>query len=134
MFAPQDLSRLMAAMRRHGVTRLALEEAGAVLELGLAPGPAPALAPAAEPAPVPQRQPALSPAIGHFLPRGQDDGLAPLAAGDGVGAGETLGYVTLGAFRVPVTSPAAGRIARLHATAGQVTGHGDTLFEIEDAR
>ncbi|WP_294931338.1 hypothetical protein [uncultured Paracoccus sp.] len=125
MFDDQDTDRLIAAMRSHGVTTLEIETDGAMLRLVL---PAQAAPP---PASTPKREAARSRDIGAFLPRGGDDGLTALGEGDGVQAGEVLGYVARGPVRVAVTAPVSGRVAGAPPTPGTILGFGDTVLEIE---
>lgn len=131
MFIDDDQLRLIAAMRAHGVTTLEIEAEGDLLRLALPAGPAAAPAPAARPAAAPV--PAISPDIGTFLPRGGDDGLPPLAEGGNVLAQEVLGYCQRGAIRAAITSPAAGRITAPFPEAGDILGHGDAVFFVEQS-
>lgn len=123
MFDRHELDRLLDAMRRTGVTLLEIEGEQELLRLAL-----PASAPLA---PQPRTAPARSPDIGRFRPRGGDDGLAALAPGDAVRAGEILGYVAGGAVCVPVIAPAAGRISAGMPETGALLGYGDTVFTLE---
>lgn len=131
MFCDDDQLRLIAAMRAHGVTTLEVEAGGDLLRVALAAGPAAAPAPAARPAAAPF--PAISPDIGTFLPRGDDDGLPPLAEGDHVLAEEVLGYCRRGAIRAAIISPAAGRINGPIPETSNILGHGDPVFFVEQS-
>ena len=125
MFDRHELDQLLGAMRRTGVTLLEVEGAQELLRLALPASSTAALAPQ------PRTAPAPSPDIGRFRPRGGDDGLAPLAPGDAVRAGDILGYVASGALCVPVIAPTAGRIGAAMPEPGAVLGYGDTVFTLE---
>jgi len=129
MLSPEALDRLVDAMRRTGVTELSLAGDGDALTLKCAAPTLPVLAvPApAKPAPIAVK----SPGLGRFVPRGAEDGLSVLAPGDRVAAGEILGHLALDEVRLPVISPAAGRLAGAFPETGRVTGHGDVLFHLE---
>ncbi|MDQ7262511.1 hypothetical protein NM680_11965 [Paracoccus sp. PS-1] len=129
MFDKQDLTRLLDAMRAHGVGTLEIEGGDMFLRLVLPAGPAPAAAAQAQPATATAA--ARSPDIGRFLPRGSDDGLPVLAPGDAVRTGELLGYVAQGAVRAALTAPADGTIASQIPESGTLFGHGDTVLTLE---
>lgn len=130
MFSQTDMTRLVDAMRRTGTTQLEIDGRGDHLRLVLAPlgaAPAASVAPVAAPAATPVK----SPALGRFHPCGADDGLPAVAPGDTVIADQLLGYVTDGDSRLPVTAPVAGVLGAQTPEAGQITGFGDVLFELE---
>lgn len=126
MFGRDDLDHLLQAMRRSGVTSLKIEGQGQNLTLAL-----PATAPVAAPAKPRPALPALSPDIGQFRPRGQDDGLSAITAGDPVSAGEVLGYVATGAVLAAILAPGDGRICAPIPETGAICGYGDVLFTLE---
>lgn len=127
MFTEPEMDRLLDAMRANGVTWLEIAGDDALLRLSLPPSTAAHSAPPAPPALIA----ATSPEIGSFLPRGSDDGLAALALGQDVQAGEVIGYVTRGDIRAAVTAPVAGRIAGDLPATGTLIGYGDTIAELE---
>lgn len=77
------------------------------------------------------RRAVICPADGKFAGRGRDDGLAALARGAAVSAGEILGYLGIGFARVPVQAPNAGRLVAEPPPEGQDIGRGTILFELE---
>jgi biotin carboxyl carrier protein len=129
MFTDSELETLIEAMRRSGVTELAVEQDGEALRLGLAPRPA-AVAPATPPAPTQNAQ-VKSPAMGLLVPVGADDGLEAVACGARVIAGQILGYVADGDARFPLTATATGTLITDSPAASTLIGYGDVLFEIE---
>lgn len=129
MFDDTQLERLLQAMRQSGVSLLEIEGDQGLLRLSL---PLAAPQPMAAPAPAtPATETARSPEIGRFLPRGGDDGLAALAPGDAVQAGETLGYVLRGSLRAAITAPRHGRIAADLPLPDAILGYGDPVFTLE---
>ncbi|HSF64944.1 MAG TPA: hypothetical protein VLA78_11180 [Paracoccaceae bacterium] len=128
MLSVAEMDLLVAAMRRHGVTRLevAHHRRGWRIDLALPEGGGVSEAPPS-PAPVV----VASPGIGTFAPRGGDDGLPELAPGAAVMAGEVLGYVAQGPVRQIIAAPGAGTLRGPLPEAGQVCGFGDGLFEME---
>ncbi|WP_417280745.1 hypothetical protein [Celeribacter sp.] len=129
MFTNSELETLIEAMRRNGVTELAVEQDEEALRLGLAPRPA-AVATATPPAPTPNAK-VKSPAMGLFVPAGADDGLEAVACGARVIAGQTLGYVADEEARLPLTATASGTLRTDSPAASTLIGYGDVLFEIE---
>lgn len=128
MYEQNELDQLIAAMRATGTSSLTIKSKGKKLRLLLPPGDILAAPPATQP-----QDTAVSPAIGIFRARGQDDGLPPIQPQDAVFSGEILGYVALGAVLMPVAAPASGRINGTLPAPGQLCGHGDILFTIEEA-
>ncbi len=128
MFSRTDLDRIVDTMERCGVTSLTVEGDGIALSLCR---PASAAAPAEE---APLSAPATtvkSPAIGTYLPRGAQDGLAPIATGHAVKAGDVLGYICQGAARIPVSAPIDGVLSGQWPETGGVIGYGDGLIALE---
>jgi hypothetical protein len=129
---PDEIDLLIAAMRANGVTRLEWTQhrKGTELCLTLPEGEgAPPAPPAAEVAG--RTRAVTSPGIGRFVPRGGDDGLAPLAAGATVRKHEPLGYVAQGAVLQILTAPEDGILAGGLPEAGRVLGYGEKLLELE---
>ena len=128
MFDDKDTDRLIAAMRAHGVGLLKIKRNGQSLRLVIAEQAAPTVPVAA---PVALRIPVHSPDIGRFLPRGTDDGLAPLRSGDAVQPHEVIGYVCNGPVRAIVTPPKAGRMITDLPEGDRFFGFGDTIIELD---
>ena len=124
-----DMARLIAAMRAHGVTRLELSQPrkGRMVCLTLGDTPVPQ-----HPA-TPRRHAVLSPGIGRWVPLGRGDGLSPPGTGALLRAGDPLGHVAQGGVLQIVVAPCGGRLASALPDAGHVCGHGDPLAEIEEA-
>lgn len=125
-----EMARLIAAMRAHGVTRLELSQPGKgrMLCLALANAASPPQLPAS-----PRRRTVLSPGIGRWVPLREGDGLSPPEIGASLRAGDPLGHVAQGAVLQIVAAPCAGRLASPLPEAGHVCGHGDPLAEIEES-
>lgn len=122
MFSDTDKSRLIAAMRRTGTTRLEIECGDDFLTLGLKPN---ARVKAAPPMIV------KSPALGRFVGCGADDGLTVVCSGERVSAGQVLGYVGLDGARVQMCAPKSGVLVGNCTQENQIVGFGDPLFLIE---
>lgn len=127
----EDLDRLVTAMRANAVASMLVEAPELTLRLVLSDGcigPANAAPPSV---PEPARIPVESPGIGTFSPRGQEDGLEPIAIGQAVTNGEILGYVAQGSARHAVIAPVAGVLVGALPGAGRITGYGDILMTLE---
>lgn len=134
MFSQIELDRLIDAMRANQVVALSVEHNDQTLHLTLE-GAAPRRASIQDSAILrvaPQQ--ARSASIGHFIPRGTDDGLAALGPAAMITQGETLGYVAQRNIRTLVTAPVDGILASAVPDEGTVFGHGDVVFELEVSR
>lgn len=124
-----DIDLVIAAMRRHGVTRLEYAHArkGRQLCLTLPEG---TLAQPQTAAPIPML-PVTSPGIGRFTPRGQDDGLPPLLPDAPVRADEVLGYIGQGGALLILSAPQDGTLSGDLPAQGALFGYGDTVLQLE---
>lgn len=125
----EEIARLIAAMRFHGVTRLELSQPRKGLQLCLTLADAP---PQHQPPATQRRRAVLSPGIGLWVPLGRGDGTSSPAVGARIRAGDPLGHVAQGAVLQIVAAPCDGRLASALPTAGHACGLGDQLAEVED--
>lgn len=131
MFTQAELDLLIKAMRANGVTSLEVDAQDRKLKLDLAPVQSDA-AQSPSSAPVTTRFAlAKSPCIGHFVPRGEDDGLPSLTPASLVEAGETLGYIVQRHALALITAPAAGTVTGDIPLSGAVFGYADVVFSLE---
>ena len=134
--ATADLDRLIDAMRATGTTELRLKAGETRVKLRLDAVPPTAggawVAPS-QPQPaatIPATIPAVSPALGHWQPRGQGDGMGPLAPGAAVMRGEVLGYVRQGEVLWPLAAPETGTLIDTGPAEGTLLGYGDLVLSV----
>lgn len=130
----QDMAGIAAAMAAAGVARLELTgpdfrltlgsdarpELGAVEthdEMATGPGGPEAVA-------------VVAPGVGVFLRAHPLHDRPLVAAGDAVGAGQTVALLRVGALLLPVAAPVAGIVIEAAAPEGTLVGYGDRLFDL----
>jgi hypothetical protein len=127
----EELDRLVTAMRANAVSSMRVEAPELTLRLVLSDGCAGAVNAAPPSVPESVWTAVKSPGIGTFSPRGQEDGLEPIAIDQAVTTGEILGYVAQGSARHAVVAPVAGVLVGALPGTGRITGYGDTLMTLE---
>lgn len=127
-----EIEALLAAMERHGIERIELDDAEGSLRLALPPAMA-----AAAPTPRPTIQQAEAPApvakatiAGRFLPAHPWRAKPFAEIGQPVVAGEIVGIVRVGHLCVPVTPPADGVADAIPAEPGALVGYGSPLLRL----
>jgi acetyl-CoA carboxylase biotin carboxyl carrier protein len=131
-----EIEALLAAMERHGIERIELEDAEGCLSLALPPDTTPAAIPVAgtRPSGAPEEDRgslAKATIAGRFLPT-HPWRAKPLAEiGRHVTAGEIVGLVQVGFLYVPVTAPADGVIDAILAEPGALVGYGSPLLRLD---
>jgi biotin carboxyl carrier protein len=127
-----EIEALLAAMERHGIERIELEDAEGSLSLALPPTAA-----AADPVPRPTVQLAETPApvakatiAGRFLPAHPWRAKPFAEIGQPVVTGEIVGIVQVGHLYVPVTAPADGVVDAILAEPGALVGYGSPLLRL----
>ena len=128
-----EIEALLAAMERHGIERIELEDADGSLSLGLPPAAALVRAPASEPSDSSSGNPApvaKATIAGRFLPAHPWRAKPFAEIGQQVAAGEIVGLVQVGCLYVPVTAPANGVVASVMAEPDALVGYGTPLFRL----
>ncbi len=128
-----EIEALLAAMERHGIERIELEDAEGSLALGLPPAAASAPVPASmppatsagDPAPV-----AKATIAGRFLPAHPWRAKPFAEIGQRVAAGAIVGLVQVGPLYVPVAAPADGIVDAILAEPGALVGYGSPLLRL----
>lgn len=122
MFTPDEMTLLVACMKRYGVAELEIRQDSEELRLVYAAGTRPAATHAAHLS----GQTIFATAFGTLhLER---------EVGDAVEAGDIIATVATGPLRRPVVSPVAGRLAKSVSRQDQRVGYGMPLFEILEGK
>lgn len=122
MFTPDEVTLLVAHMKRHGVAELEIHHAAEELRLVSGAGRKPAVVHAAGAS----AQTIPAKAFGAL----QLDAAIALAPGAAVEAGDILATVAAGPLRRPIVSPVAGKLIKTLGRQGQRVEYGTPLFEI----
>lgn len=134
----QDMAGIAVAMAAAGVARLELTGPDFRLTLGSDARPElgavethdeMATGPGAETA-GPEAVAVVAPGVGVFLRAHPLHDRPLVAAGDAVGAGQTVALLRVGALLLPVAAPVAGIVIEAAAPEGTLVGYGDRLFDL----
>lgn len=128
-----EIEALLAAMERHGIERIELEDADGSLSLALLPTATVAIGPAPRPAATlaEDHAPIAKATIaGRFLQAHPWRTKPFVEIGQRVTADEIVGIVQVGCLYVPVTAPADGVVEAILAESGALVGYGSPLFRL----
>ena len=122
MFTPDEITLLVAHMKRHGVAELEISQGAEEIRLVVAVGGRPDAGNSSRGS----LQTISAKAFGTLqLAEG-----APLEVGAAVDAGDIIATVAAGPLRRPVVSPVAGKLMKILGRQDQRVEYGTPLFEI----
>lgn len=122
MFTPDEITLLVAHMKRHGVAELEIRQGAEEIRLVVAVG-------GKSDAGNPARGPAQTISAKAFGILQLAEG-APLEVGASIDAGDIIATVAAGPLRRPVVSPLTGKLMKILGRQDQRVEYGTPLFEI----